>query len=177
MVGASQTLPVPRYTFTRPSPLMAEPISDFAERSTVNCSEAERRTAKFPSTRNVSFCSSMMSISQDGTGHSKTTKPVPEREIWKRPSPTSKGGGNTPLHNRFNRYASLCTVKHPFIHNDFFFVQLKNQKMIERRLQDQHTTAAVFRLCGCFSGDCTGEQASQRIAGGDTGNHFQGPRK
>ena len=33
--GAINTFPVPRYTFTSPSPLAAEPINDFPERSTV----------------------------------------------------------------------------------------------------------------------------------------------
>lgn len=58
VVGATghiNTLPVPRYTFTSPSPLTADPTNVFVVRSTVNSKLEDQQTAKFPSIFSSSF--------------------------------------------------------------------------------------------------------------------------
>ena len=54
-IGAIHTVPVPLNTFTRPSPLAAEPISVFVVLSTVKSRFDDQHTARFPSIFNVSF--------------------------------------------------------------------------------------------------------------------------
>lgn len=53
--GANKTLPVPRYTFTKPSAEIAEPIRLFVDFSTVKFKLSDYAIAKFPSTFRTSF--------------------------------------------------------------------------------------------------------------------------
>ena len=54
-VSATKILPVPLYTFTKPSPETAEPSMDFEDISTVNCKEADQAIAIFPSIYTSTF--------------------------------------------------------------------------------------------------------------------------
>lgn len=85
--GASRTLPVPRYTLTRPSPEAADPTRVFPERSTVKLRFPDQQTAKLPSIFRTSLSRMTSTISERGTLLSKTQVPEPVSFRLKRPSP------------------------------------------------------------------------------------------
>lgn len=86
LVGTSHTSPVPLYTLRNPSPLVAEPMIDLEDFSTVNSIPPVLNIAKLPSTFNVSFESLHLNISFSGTGISSTTIPLPLIFVWNNPS-------------------------------------------------------------------------------------------
>ena len=71
--GLISTRPEPRYTFTRPSPLTADPARVLVVRSTVNQEFEDQHTARLPSIFNSSFSSSISISSSSGTLLSKAT--------------------------------------------------------------------------------------------------------
>ena len=86
---ASNTLPVPRYTFTNPSPLTAEPRIDLEDLSVVKESEGLQAIAIFPSILTTSLSSSIVTSSWNGTGDSQTATPSPCKQRLNYPSPPS----------------------------------------------------------------------------------------
>ena len=75
--GASNTLPVPQYTFTSPSPDAAEPTNVFPERSTVNSRLPLHAIAILPSTFSTSLSRLISTNSSFGQGDSRHRIPRP----------------------------------------------------------------------------------------------------
>ena len=69
--GAINTIPVPLYKFTKPSPEAADPTRVFLERSTVNSSLPLHAIARLPSIYATSFSNSTSINSSCGHGDSR----------------------------------------------------------------------------------------------------------
>jgi len=86
-VGAINTLPVPLYTLTNPSPDNTEPTRLDVLFSVVNSNEDDHAIAILPSILITSLSSTNSNNSSRGTGDSNTQNPFPDKVKLNRPSP------------------------------------------------------------------------------------------
>ena len=96
------TLPVPRNTFTRPSPEAAEPMSVLPERSTVKFRLPLHAIAILPSIFSTSSWRLISISSSLGQGHSSATTPLPLKPRLNKPSPPATA------EDRLDRITALC---------------------------------------------------------------------
>ena len=116
--GARRTFPVPRYTFTSPSPEAAEPSSVFPDRSTVKLKLPLHAIAMLPSTFNTSSWRVISTSSSFGQGASRQSTPSPTTPRLNSPSFSCNSRRKIGAHHCFVLQSCITCQEQSVIQHD-----------------------------------------------------------